>query len=80
MPPRRGRLATMAGIDGDHDGHGRLGGRREGMGRPAEDTREDRGDRGDGKDVEKTSPGNAHAPAAQYRSGVSAKPPQEALG
>jgi hypothetical protein len=50
------------------------------MGRWTEDTRGNRGDRGDDKDVEKTSPGNAHAPAAQYRSGVSAKPPREALG
>jgi hypothetical protein len=50
------------------------------MGRWAEDTRDDRGDRGKGKDVERTSPVMAHAPAAQYRCGVSAKPPREALG
>jgi hypothetical protein len=45
------------------------------MGRQTEDTRGDRGDRGKGKDVERTSPVMAHAPAAQYRCGVSAKPP-----
>jgi hypothetical protein len=44
------------------------------MGRRAEDTRENRGDRGEDKDVEKTSPVMAHAPAAQYRCGVSVKP------
>ena len=50
------------------------------MGRRAEDTRGDRGDRGYGKDVEKTSPVMAHAPAAQYRCGVSVKPLWKALG
>ena len=77
---RRRGLPTEGGIHRHDDRDRRLGGRREDMGRRAEGSRENRGDRGYGKDVEKTSPGNAHALAAQYRCGVSAKPPREALG
>jgi hypothetical protein len=76
---RRSGLASGAGIDGDDDRQGCFRGG-EGMGRRAEDTRGDRGDRGYGKDVEKTSPGMAHAPAAQYRWGVSVRRVRKALG
>ena len=67
----RRRLAAESGIDGDHDRDRRLARGRQGVRRRAEDTREYRGDRGEDKDVEKTSPVMAHAPAAQYRCGVS---------